>query len=150
MRKVESIEKIYEREINLKKSVLTNPKEVNVKIDQKLEDIFQSLDINFDKQNLNYKKLRKSFIDLYILRFEWIKELINESGKTDDDFRREVDKKLSFNLFPELLLESKDEIQVSSESSEELIYSPSVQLGKFKSLPLSEMIQKYFDDYEHQ
>ena len=36
MRKVESIEKIYEREINLKKSVLTNPKEVNVKIDQKL------------------------------------------------------------------------------------------------------------------
>ena len=131
MRKVESIEKIYEREINLKKSVLTNPKEVNVKIDQKLEDIFQSLDINFDKQNLNYKKLRKSFIDLYILRFEWIKELINESGKTDDDFRREVDKKLSFNLFPKLLLESKDEIQVSSESSEELISSPSVQLGKF-------------------
>ena len=105
---------------------------MNVKIDQKLEDIFQSLDINFDKQNLNYKKLRKSFIDLYILRFEWIKELINESGKTDDDFRREVDKKLSFNLFPELLLESKDEIQVSSESSEELISSPSVQLGKFK------------------
>ena len=148
MRKVESIEKIYEREINLKKSVLTNPKEVNVKIDQKLEDIFQSLDINFDKQNLNYKKLRKSFIDLYILRFEWIKELINESGKTDDDFRREVDKKLSFNLFPELLLESKDEIQVSSESSEELISSPSVQLGKFKSLPLSEVIQKYFDDKE--
>ena len=127
MRKVESIEKIYEREINLKKSVLTNPKEVNEKIDQKLEDIFQSLDINFDKQNLNYKKLRKSFIDLYILRFEWIKELINESGKTDDDFRREVDKKLSYFFFPELLFESKDEILVSSESSEELISSPSVQ-----------------------
>ena len=146
MRKVESLEKIYEREINLKKSVLTNQREVTEKIDQKLEDIIQSLEITFDKQNLNYKKLRKSFIDLYIIRFEWIKGLINESGKTDDDFRREVDKKLSLNLFPELLLDSKDEIQVTSESYEEPITSPPVQLGKFKSLPLSEVIQKYFDD----
>ena len=36
------------------------------------------------------------------MRTSWIKELINNTGKSDDDFRREVDEKLNMNLFPEL------------------------------------------------
>ena len=31
-----------------------------------------------------------------------MKELIKNTGRTDDDFRRDVDDKLNMNLFPEL------------------------------------------------
>ena len=36
------------------------------------------------------------------MRFEWIRELINYTGKEEDDFRRKVDMKLKMELFPEL------------------------------------------------
>ena len=36
------------------------------------------------------------------MRTSWMKELIKNTGRTDDDFRRDVDDKLNMNLFPEL------------------------------------------------
>ena len=60
------------------------------------------LDIRVQKSSVEFKKLRNRFIDLYLMRTSWIKELINNTGKSDDDFRREVDEKLNMNLFTEL------------------------------------------------
>jgi len=99
MRKVESLEELYSKEINIRKSLLTEPNEVRESVDKKLQNILESLEIILDKQSLNYKKLRSSFIDLYLLRFKWFKDMLDESGRTDDDFRREVDEKLNMNLF---------------------------------------------------
>ena len=103
MRKVKSLEKVYSKEINIRKSLLTEPNEVRKSVDKKLQNILESLEITLDKQSLNYKKLRSSFIDLYLLKFKWIKDMMDESGRTDDDFRREVDEKLNMNLFTELI-----------------------------------------------
>ena len=36
------------------------------------------------------------------MRFDFIRSLINETGRTDDDFQREVEEKLKVELFPEL------------------------------------------------
>ncbi len=71
-------------------------------LDEKLEKILTSLYIEFDTKSVNHKKLRRYFIDLYLLRFEFTKSLINETGRSDDDFRLEVEKKLKIQLFPEL------------------------------------------------
>ena len=60
------------------------------------------MDIRVQRSSVEFKKLRNRFIDLYLMRTSWIKELINNTGKSDDDFRREVDEKLNMNLFPEL------------------------------------------------
>ena len=45
------------------------------------------LGIVLEKDSVPYKTLRNHFINLNLLRFEWMKELIEETGKTDDDFR---------------------------------------------------------------
>ena len=115
MRKIESLEKVYSREINMRKSLVTEPKEVRDSVDKKLRLIFEGLEINLDPKSVNYRKLRSSFIDLYLLRFKWIKDLMDESGRTDDDFKREVDEKLKMNLFPELEIPPSVQIQVGDQ-----------------------------------
>ena len=60
------------------------------------------MDIKVDTDSINFKKLRNKFIDLYLLRYDWMKELLSESGKTDGDFRLNAQQKLGIILFPEL------------------------------------------------
>ena len=152
MRKIESREKIYSREINIRKSLLTNSNEVKESVDKKLQTILESLEITLDKQSLNYKKLRSSFIDLYLLRFKWIKDMMDESGRTDDDFKREVDQKLKMNLFTEL---TEQEIQSKLQVSESILGSNRMwdvdrtlgnevsSLSKHQSTRISEGIDKF-------
>ena len=113
--KIESLEKVYSREIQMRKTLVTDPKEIRDPIDKKLKSILESLQINIDKQSLNYKKLRSSFLELYLLRFKWIKDLMDESGRTDDDFRRDADEKLRMELFPELQSPPSVQIQVGDQ-----------------------------------
>ncbi len=162
MKKVESLEKVYSREINMRKSLLTEPKEVRESVDNKLQLILFSLDITLDQHSPNYKKLRSSFIDLYLLRFKWIKEMMDESGRTDDDFRREVDEKLKMNLFPELtekltpIIENfvpeptqpyriERPVSDNSRNEDNQIIKKS-NLSTLQSIPISKCIEKYFDD----
>ena len=70
-------------------------------LDEKLEKILR-IDIEYDNKSINYQRLRIHFIDLYLLRFDFTRNLINETGGTDDDFCGEVDEKLKISLFPEL------------------------------------------------
>jgi hypothetical protein len=45
----------------------------------------------------------RQFIQIYQLRFDWIRTLIKETGKIEeDDFRREIENKLGLGLFPNL------------------------------------------------
>ena len=56
-----------------------------------------------ETNSINYKNLRRQFIQLYLLRYDWIRTLIKETGQIDEnDFRREVDNKLGMGLFPDL------------------------------------------------
>ena len=52
--------------------------------------------------SINYKDIRRKFIQLYLLRFDWIRTLIKDTDMLDEDsFRREVDEKLKTSLFPD-------------------------------------------------
>ena len=146
MRKVESLEKVYSREINIRKSLLTGSNEVRESVDKKLQTILESLKITLDKQSLNYKKLRSSFIDLYLLRFKWIKDMMDESGRTDDDFRREVDEKLNMNLFPELVGETQSQFQQVTVNQEIHTNQEVSSLSKHQSTRISEGIDKFIGE----
>jgi integrase len=144
MRKVESLEKVYSREINIRKSLLTNSNEVRESVDKKLQTILESLKITLDKKSLNYKKLRSSFIDLYLIRFKWIKDLMDESGRTDDDFKREVDEKLNMNLFSELIGQTQSQqVSVNQEVHTDQKVS---SLSKLQSTCISESINKFISE----
>ena len=143
MRKIESREKIYSREINIRKSLLTNSNEVKESVDKKLQTILESLEITLDKQSLNYKKLRSSFIDLYLLRFKWIKDMMDESGRTDEDFRREVDEKLDMNLFPELVGQTQSQVQQVTVNQEVHTDQKVSSLSKHQSTRISVGIDKF-------
>ena len=99
---LKGLEYILDLEKKLQQKVDEDLGSYRKEIEEKLEGILNSLDIRVQKSSVEFKKLRNRFIDLYLMRTSWIKELINNTGKSDDDFRREVDEKLNMNLFPEL------------------------------------------------
>ena len=96
-----SIDSINQKETNLKDAIKTDLKSYKQKLDKKLEDILHSLDIESDTKSLEFTKLRNHFIDLYHLRHDWMKDLVNKTGKTDDQFRRDAEVKLGIPLFPD-------------------------------------------------
>ena len=100
----QSLDVVSTRETKMKEDLSgENIKGYEKELDKKLEGILSSLDIEIDTNSINYLNLRRQFIQLYTLRFDWIKTLIKETGKVEeDDFRREVDEKLGLGLFPDL------------------------------------------------
>ena len=112
-------------------------------LNNKLEGIIQSLEIELDTNSVNYKNLRRSFIKLYLLRYDWIKDLINQTGRSDDDFRRDVDEKLKMELFPELrgVPTSPQTHAISSPMVED-----AVQLTSLQSTPISKGIELFLED----
>ena len=73
-RKQMSLDSVNQREMffmdTLKNDMRTHQQELDVK----LEAIFNSLDIEFKSDFVPYKSLRSYFTELYILRFQWMKE----------------------------------------------------------------------------
>jgi integrase len=100
----QSLEVVSTREKKMKEDLSgKNIKGYEKELDKKLEGILSSLDIEIDTNSINYKNLRRQFIQIYQLRFDWIRTLIKETDMLDEDsFRREVDEKLKTSLFPDL------------------------------------------------
>ena len=97
-----SLDSIQKKELSLKDRLKSDPKSYKDEVESKLEGILKSLDIHVEKNSLEFQKLRNNFIDLYLLRHEWMRELVNQTGKSDDDFRKSAEQKLGIELFPEL------------------------------------------------
>ena len=98
----DSLKSVSTREEKMRQKLKDDLKTYEGILDDKLEKILLSLDIEYDNKSVNYRELRRYFIDLYLLRFDFIRSLINETGRTDDDFRLEVEENLKLELFPEL------------------------------------------------
>jgi integrase len=100
----QSLDVVSTRETKMKEDLSgENIKEYEKELDKKLGGILSSLDIDIEPNSINYKEIRRKFIQLYLLRFDWIRTLIKETDMLDEDsFRREVDEKLKVSLFPDL------------------------------------------------
>jgi len=105
VKKSQSMQNVASQETRLQQELSgENIKEYEKELDKKLEEILSSLGIETNTKDTNYKKLRRTFIKLYLLRFDWIRTLINSTENIDEnDFRMEVDTKLGMGLFPQLL-----------------------------------------------
>ena len=147
----ESLKIISDREKKFHSTLSDDLKSYEKELDTKLESILQSLNIEIDKNSNNYKQLRMSFIDLYLMRYEWIRHLINEKRFTDvdeNDFRREVDEKLKMNLFPELqeIISQQLEPLIQNKNPESKFYAAEPKLNKLESTPISECIIKHLEE----
>ena len=142
----DSLKSVSTREDTLKQKLKDDLKTYEGMLDEKLEKILLSVDIKYDNNSINHKKLRRYFIDLYLLRFDFTRSLINETGKTDDDFRREVEQKLKVELFPELnekltpIIENYDIPEPSQP------YRVETSLTPHQSTPLSVGIENYIKE----
>ena len=85
--KEKSLESVSSREKKLKSLVSEDLDTYKEKIDSRLETILRGMNIEVNNNSIPFKQLRMSFIDLYLMRFEWMRDLIKFTGKEDDDFR---------------------------------------------------------------
>ena len=97
-----SLDSIQKKETILKDRLKSDSKSYKNEVESKLEEILKSLDIHVEKNSLEFQKLRNNFIDLSLLRHDWMRELVNQTGKTDDDFRKSAQQKIGMDLFPVL------------------------------------------------
>ena len=81
-------------------------------------------------------------IDLYLLRFDFIRSLVNETGRTDYDFRKEVEEKLKVHLFRELKEQPTPQVSFVSITSSE-VQKP---LTSHQSIHISVGIENYIDE----
>ena len=145
---IQSLEIVSFRETKLKEDLYgENIKEYEKQLDKKLDGILSSLDIEIETNSINYKNLRRQFIQLYQLRFNWIRTLIKETGKFDEDsFRREVDEKLGLSLFPDLqshIVKPKS-IEVKYNS----VGSNTPPLNHLQSTPISKGLDLFIGEKE--
>ncbi len=142
----DSLKSVSTREEKMRQKLKDDLRTYERMLDDKLEKILLSLDIEYDNKSVNYRELRRHFIDLYLLRFDFIRSLINETGRTDDDFRREVEEKLKVELFPELneklspIIENYD---IPEPSQPYLVETP---LTPHQSTPFSVGIESFIDE----
>tara|TARA_Y100000593_G_C4295740_1_gene330601 strand:+ start:274 stop:2088 length:1815 start_codon:yes stop_codon:yes gene_type:complete len=142
-----SLDHVSTRQDQLKKRLSDDLKGYERLLDQKLYEILTSLDIDTNKQTVNYKKLRRYFIDLYLLRYEFTRSLINESGKEDEDFKKEVENRLKLELFPDLSINpKKTEFSSVSKIKEHTNNLSNDLLSKHEMTPLSHCINNYINE----
>ena len=137
-----SLTSVSMKEDKMKQKLKQDLKTYEDMLDEKLKKILLNLDIEFDNHTVNYKQLRRYFIDLYLLRFEFTRNLVNETGRTDDDFRKEVEEKLKVHLFPELKEQPTPQVSSVSTTSSE-VQKP---LTSHQSTPISVGIENYLDE----
>ena len=147
----QSLEVVSTREKKMKEDLSgKNIKGYEKELDKKLEGILSSLDIEIDTNSINYKNLRRQFIQIYQLRFDWIRTLIKETDMLDEDsFRREVDEKLKTSLFPDLQSNQPPPI-IENDSIEPIepyiVKSNSVEV-KYNKVENSKKIREVVDEF---
>jgi len=140
---LKGVEYVLDLEQKLQEKVSNNLGGYRNEVEVKLEGILKSLDITVDKGSVDFKKLRNRFIDLYLMRTSWIKDLVNSSGRSDDDFKREVDEKLNTNLFTELIGETQSQVQQVTVNQEVHTDQKVSSLSKHQSTSISVGIDKF-------
>ena len=103
---IESEVKDKIKEINGDERILRTQLEQNYDgvlehIEKEIARIIKSKDLTIDSKSLEFKELRKQFLELRLIRSKWKKELLEDSGKSVNDFRNEIYKK--FNIEEEKL-----------------------------------------------
>ena len=91
------IEEVENDEELLKTRISDNYELVLEHIEKEIDGILRRKDLSVDKKSLEFKELRKQFLELRLVRNQWKKELLGQSERTVEDFRTEIFKKLNLS-----------------------------------------------------
>ena len=89
---------VMDLEKKIQNRVDTDLKGYRTEVEDKLEGILKSLDIKVERGSVDFRKLRNRFIDLYLMRTSWVKDLLKDNGRTEEDWKRQVDDKFGMGL----------------------------------------------------
>ena len=148
VKKSQSMQNVASQETRLQQELSgENIKEYEKELDEKLAGILSSLGIETNTKDTNYKKLRRTFIKLYLLRFDWIRTLINSTENIDEnDFRMEVDTKLGMGLFPQLLTIQQPPVIENYVPEPTQPYQVSPPLNSLQSTEISKCIDLFIGE----
>ena len=140
-----SLDSIQKKELSLKDRLKSDSKSYKEEVESKLEGILKSLDIHVEKNSLEFQKLRNNFIDLYLLRHDWMRELVHQTGKSDDDFRENAQEKIGMNLFPELQESSIEDFRKSAQQNVSKTKSENLSSDSVGGQTFSECAELFYD-----
>ena len=73
-----SLDSIKQNEYNLRKILKDDLKSYLNKVDSKIVRILVPMGIQAGTKSVAYKRLREHFVDWYLMRYEWIRELVSK------------------------------------------------------------------------
>ena len=68
-------------------------------IENEIDKILITQNLEPDKKNVEYKGLVRRWIELKLIRQDWKRDLLNDTGKTDEDFQNQIDEKWKLGLW---------------------------------------------------
>ena len=95
----ESISRTDENEEKLRDRLEKDYKGTIELIEREVDKILITQNLEPNKRNVEYKGLVRRWVDLKLIRQNWKRDVLNESGKTDDDFRNELEDKWKLGLW---------------------------------------------------
>ncbi len=84
------IDEINDEERLLRTQVEENYEGVLEHIEKEIDGVLKRKDLTIDIKSLEFKELRKQFLELRLLRNNWKKELLEDSSKSVEDFKKEI------------------------------------------------------------
>ena len=148
------ITETQKKEQELKDHLKKDYKGTLSRIEKEVEEIFKKENITQDKKNVDYKGLIGRWTELRILRESWKKELLNDEGKTTEDFKKELEEKWKIGLFDSRTpqIKPKSNLETSSQSPKfsEIIpeYLDLMRRNKRRDTVIGETEQSYYDFLE--
>ena len=112
----DKIEEINGEERILRTQLEQNYDGVLEHIEKEIARIIKSKDLTIDSKSLEFKELRKQFLELRLIRSKWKKELLEDSGKSVNDFRNEIYKKFNIEDEPTDLVTASVDNQIINDS----------------------------------
>ena len=106
-------------------------------IEQEIDKILITQNLKPNKKNIEYAGLVRRWIDLKLIRQNWKRDLLTDSGKTDEDFQNELEEKWKLGLW-----ENGEDIITSSE---DLKPSPVKSKSGSPSPLLSKVIPEFLE-----
>lgn len=112
------IKEIDQEEEDLKSQIEDNYEKVLEHIDLEIQGVLKRKNLSIDSKSLEFKKLRKQFLELRLIRNSWKKELLQDSGRNVEKIREEIYQKFNINDEP-----SEQEINQKLQVSESILGS---------------------------
>jgi len=143
-----SIDKIEKEEERLKDRLKSEFREVVDHIDKEIQALLERKNFAVDTNSIQFKLLRRRFIELRLMRQKFKVSLLNETA-VEDDFRKEVEQKFKINLYNfDKFVEPKEVTRVSSEENEYQI-KQKTNLSGLELKKLSEIIKRFMAEKDN-